>query len=211
MAAVRGERDRARPRADLHAAGDLERRRVNREHLVVGFAGDVDLAPVGPDGDAFGFAANGDAMGDGAAGQIERRTSPPSPRSRRTTSGRRATRRTPRDPARWHRSAAACAWPDRRRRCRRRTRSGGGSVDSSTPGGAIGEPDSATKQLRAVRRETQATRPLADRDPMKDLSAEVRVEDHDVAAGLVRDVDDRGRRLRCGRRRCGCLRRRWRR
>ena len=72
-------------------------------------------------------------------------------------------------------------------------RSAGGSLLSSTPGPAIGEPDSATSRRLAVAEHAQAARTLPDGESADDR-ARRRVDDDHTSAGLVRHVDARAGR-----------------
>ena len=83
-------------------------------------------------------------------------------------------------------------------------RSGGGSLLSSVPGGAIGDPLSATNSFVPSGLTLMPLRPLAERDRRDNLIGAA-VDDGQVAADFVRDVDV-VRRLRRFRR--GCRRRR---
>ena len=74
-------------------------------------------------------------------------------------------------------------------------RSGGGSVFSSTPGPALGDPLSATYSRVAVRTGGDAARPLAEPDRRRRRQRDG-VDDAEVALGLVRHVQPDGRDLR---------------
>ena len=166
---------------------------------VVGLAGDVDDLAVRRHRHALGLVADLHALRDGAGRAGRPPTSPPSPRSRRRATCRRARSRRPRDPGR-------CGWCGRVLRVAMSTtpmpsaeRSAGGSVDSSTPGGAIGDPDSATYSC-VPSRDTRSPRGRLPTGMRGEHAARRRIDDRDRPRRLVAHVDALRRRRRRRRR-----------
>ncbi len=151
VAAIGREGDRAWTLGRRDTRDDGARRRVDGHHGVVRFAGDVDDAAVGPQRSRLRAPRPPARARRWCPSPGRAPTSPPSPRWRRRASCRRATDRTTRDPVRWDRCGPASCVARSTTPMPSAARSGGGSVDSSTPGGAIGEPDSATNSWRPSR------------------------------------------------------------
>ena len=144
--AVEREDDRSRPRGGFHLADDLECLRIDGKYFVRSLARDVDLAAIRPHRHAFGFLANLDAFANRAAGNVEYR------HLGRFLVGN-IKRFSVRQQIEGFRVLAALKRAHELSRGEIddadsvSLRSAGGSFDSSTPGPAMGDPESATSNV----------------------------------------------------------------
>ena len=145
--AVGKERRRARPRADLEHLDDLVARRVDDRDLVVFFRRDVHPLPVRARRDAFRFAAHLHVADDLVARDVDDARDARRPRSTRTPSIRRRSTKSARDRCRWSAPSSTFRAAISTTPMPSAVLSGGGSLLSSVPGGAIGDPLSATNSF----------------------------------------------------------------